>query len=330
MSSASSPHIRILVTGADGFVGRHLTAALAALPEHHEIIAGIYRSKVSEPTRNTRYIQFDVTDPDQVHSVIGTEQPTHLFHLAGIAAPSEAERHIRKAWAVNFEGTLNVALAVAETAKQCRVIFCSSAEVYGDSFRSGQPLSEEAALDPANVYGVSKAAADLMIGQMAKQRLRAIRLRPFNHTGPGQSELFVVPAFASQIAAIERGEQEPLIRVGTLTDRRDFLDVRDVVNAYVHAILRFDNLPNGCVLNIATGSAISIAEILKIMLSLSSKKIQIAQDPARIRKSSTPIVSGNADAARRLLGWAPRVEIAATLASVLNWCRQVRSVNCPA
>ena len=114
MSSASSPRIRILVTGANGFVGRHLTAALAALPDYHEIIAGIYGSKVPEPTRNMRYIQFDVTDSDQVHSIIGAEQPTHLFHLAGIAAPSEAERHIRKAWAVNFEGTLNVALAVAE------------------------------------------------------------------------------------------------------------------------------------------------------------------------------------------------------------------------
>jgi GDP-4-dehydro-6-deoxy-D-mannose reductase len=326
MSAASSPRIRILVTGANGFVGRHLTAALAALPDHHEIIAGIYGSEAPEPSRNTRYIQFDVTDPDQVHSVIGAEQPTHLFHLAGIAAPSEAERHIRKTWAVNFGGTLNVALAVAETAKQCRFMFCSSAEVYGDSFRSGQPLSEEAALDPASVYGVSKAAADLMVGQMAKQGLRAIRLRPFNLTGPGQSELFVVPAFASQVDAIERGEQEPVIRVGTLTDRRDFLDVRDVVSAYVQAIMHFDSLPNGCALNIATGSAISIAEILKIILSLSSKKIEIVQDSARIRKSSIPIASGNADAARRLLGWAPRIEIAATLASVLDYYRQVQSV----
>ena len=323
MSSASSPRIRILVTGANGFVGRHLTAALAALPDQPEIIAGILRSEAPRPTRNTRYIQFDVTDPDQVYSVIRAEQPTHLFHLAGIAAPSEAERHIRKAWAVNFEGTLNVALAVAETAKQCRFLLCSSAEVYGDSFKSEKPLSEAAVLDPANVYGASKAAADLMIGQMAKQRLRAVRLRPFNHTGPGQSGLFVVPAFASQIAAIERGEQEPVIRVGTLTDSRDFLDVRDVVNAYVQAIMRFDSLPNGCALNIATGSAISIAEILKIMLALSSKKIEIVQDPARVRKSDIPIVSGYADAARRLLGWAPRIEIAATLASVLDCYRQV-------
>jgi GDP-4-dehydro-6-deoxy-D-mannose reductase len=327
MSAAPFPPSRILITGADGFVGRHLTATLAALPDHHEIIAGIYGSKVPEATRNTRYVQLDVTDPDEVRSVISAEKPTHLFHLAGIAAPAEAERQIRKTWAVNLEGTLNLALAVAEMAKQCRFLFCSSSEVYGDSFKSRQPLSEAAPLDPANVYGVSKAAADLMIGQMAKQGLRAIRLRPFNHTGPGQGVSFVVPSFASQIAAVERGEQGPVIKVGSLSGRKDFLDVRDVVNAYVQAILRFDSLPNGCALNIATSNAVSIAELLKILLSLSSKKIAVMEDPARVRKSNVSVASGNADLARNLLGWAPRIEIAATLASVLEFYRQKGSAN---
>lgn len=314
---------RILVTGANGFVGRHLVAALAAPGQNCEIIAGTHDSISVRQPPDVRCVQLDVTDDAQVRSVIADEQPTHLFHLAGIASPMEAERDTRKTWDVNVFGTLNVAMAVAETAKQCRFVLCSSAEVYGESFRSAQPLTEEAAFNPTNVYGASKAAADLMVGQMAKRGVRAIRLRPFNHTGPGQSDRFVAPAFASQIAAIERGEQEPIIKVGSLTSYRDFLDVRDVVDAYVRAIVHFDSLPNGCALNIATGSPVQISEILNILLSLSSKKIEIAEDTSRAPKNGIARVSGNADSMKRLLGWVPRIDIHSTLASVLNFWRQV-------
>jgi GDP-4-dehydro-6-deoxy-D-mannose reductase len=160
-----------------------------------------------------------------------------------------------------------------------------------------------------------------MVGQMAKQGLRAIRLRPFNHTGPGQSEHFVVPAFAAQIAKIERGEQEPVIHVGSLTSRRDFLDVRDVVDAYVRAVLRFDDLPVACALNVASGRAISMGKILDILLAMSSKTVEVRQDTSRLRNNDASVIIGDASRARRLLDWHPRIDITATLGAVLDHYR---------
>ena len=324
--SAQTGRFRVLVTGGDGFVGRHLVRALAAaLPDRSEVIVGSLARDASPDTGPARQVALDITDADEVRAVIAAEQPTHLFHLAAIAAVSTAQRNVRQTWAVNFGGTLNIAIAVSEAAPACRVLYCSSAEVYGANFRSGLALSENAPLDPINPYGASKAAADLMIGQMSRQGLRAIRLRPFNHIGPGQRRHFVVPDFASQIAAIEHGTQEPVMRVGNLTARRDFLDVRDVVDAYVRAVLRFDDLPPGEPINIASGRAISIRDVLDILVSLSSKKIEIVEDPALMRSNDTPVVVGDAGRARGLLGWAPRLSISDTLAAVLDDCRGARS-----
>src|SRR5262245_48408597 len=203
-----APPTRVLVTGGDGFVGRHLVGALAAaLPAGHEIIVGEH-SPPTEPSA-VRRVVLDVTDADQVCAVLSAEQPTHVFHLAATAAVQAASRDLRRTWAVNFGGALNVALGIAEAAPECRLLFCSSAQVYGARFKSGRPLDESAARDPVDPYGTSKAAADIMVGDMARQGLRAIRLRPFNHTGAGQGAGFVVPDFAMQIVRIERGEQPP-------------------------------------------------------------------------------------------------------------------------
>ena len=224
-----------------------------------------------------------------------------------------------------ISGGGNVDLAIKAGAPACRLIFCSSAQVYGGSFRSGKPLAEDAPLDPENIYASSKAAADLLIGQMAKDGLRAVRLRPFNHTGPGQLPDLAAASFASQIAAIERGEQEPVMKVGNLSMRREFLDVRDVVDAYVKAIQRFDSLLNGSVFNIASGDAIEVDAILKILLAMSSRKINLAPDPQRMRPNDTPVMVGNAEALRRALNWRPRRKLADTLKSVLDYYRDPQS-----
>ncbi len=192
-------------------------------------------------------------------------------------------------------------------------------------FRSGKPLAEDAPLDPENIYASSKAAADIFVGQMAKDGLRAIRLRPFNHTGPGQPPELVVPSFAAQIASIERGEQEPVIRVGNLSIRREFLDVRDVVDAYVRAIQRFDSLPNGAVFNIASGKAISVDAILEMLLTMSTKEIKVMPDPERIRPHDTPVMLGDATAARGALEWWPRRGVKDTLKSVLDYYRELQA-----
>jgi GDP-4-dehydro-6-deoxy-D-mannose reductase len=314
------------VTGGNGFVGRHLVKALAALGPQYEVVAG--RDHADATAAASRAVSLDVTNLEQVRTVIAAEQPSHLVHLAAITAVPEAQRNIRRAWDVNFGGTLNIATALADIAPQCRLIFCSSSEVYGGSFRTGLPLDETALLDPLGVYGATKAAADLMIGQMARQDLRAIRVRPFSHTGPGQSESFVAAAFAAQIARIERGEQPPRMMVGNLKSRRDFLDVRDVIDFYLRAIVRFDEIPNGSAINVASGQSLAIEDILTILLSMSDKDIEVAVDPERLRSSETnsEAVVGDAALARRLLGWQPRFDIRQTLQTVIDDFR-ARRVN---
>jgi len=296
-------------------------ALSAALPDG-EIIVGTLAG-VPPHSGGARRIALDITDAERVRMVLAAERPTHVFHLAAIAAVQTARLDVRQTWAVNFGGAFNVALAVAEIIPDCRLLYCGSAQVYGGNFRAGHAVDESTAFDPIDAYGASKAAADLMIGQMAKQGLRAIRLRPFNHTGAGQGKGFVVPDFAAQIAAIERGEQEPVIKVGNLESRRDLLDVHDVADAYVRAVLHFNEIPPGAAINVASGEAISVGQILSMLLSLSPRSIEVVQDAERVRSSDISVIRGDASLARRLLGWKPQRAIADTLRAVLEHYREL-------
>jgi GDP-4-dehydro-6-deoxy-D-mannose reductase len=317
----SSTPARLLVTGATGFVGRHLVDRLSeTLPETEILLADRHGESVGDH-RKRRFVRLDVTDADEVERLIRTEQPTHIVHLAAVAAVTAANSDQRLAWNVNFGGTQNLALAISAFAPDCRLLYCSSAEVYGASFWSGQPIDETALLDPVNPYGAAKAAADIMLGQMARGSLRVLRLRPFNHTGPGQAPQFAIPAFASQIAKIERGEQEPVIRVGDLSSRRDFLDVRDVVDAYVRTLLRFDDLQNGAAINIASGIARPMQDALDRLLALTSSRIEVMVDPQRLRPNDTPVAFGNAARAAEWLDWRPAHDWPDTIASVLDYWR---------
>ncbi|OYU87878.1 MAG: hypothetical protein CFE29_20865 [Bradyrhizobiaceae bacterium PARB1] len=315
--------MRVLVTGANGFVGGHLIQKLKViLPGDSCLVLADRAAGRSIDQPNCKRIRLDITDTDEVKRVIQSEQPTHIVHLAAVAAVTAANRDVRLAWKVNFRGTQNIALTVSDFAPECRLLYCSSAEVYGASFKSNAALDESALLQPVNPYGAAKAAADIMLAQMALGGLRVLRLRPFNHTGTGQSTEFVIPAFAAQIARIERGEQEPVIRVGDLRSRRDFLDVRDVVAAYAATLVRFDDLPNGAAINIASGEARSIQNALDILVSQSQVKIEVAVDPTLLRPNDTPLVLGNASRAQAWLGWSPKHRWEATLEAVLNEWRQ--------
>jgi GDP-4-dehydro-6-deoxy-D-mannose reductase len=322
--------LKVLVTGAGGFVGHHLIAALdKVLAPGSEIVAGYSKATASAPVQGegvatrigVRAVGLDVTDDVQVSGVLRAERPTHVVHLAAIAAVTAATRDPRMTWNVNLNGTLNIALAVRAECPECRIVFSGSSEIYGASFKAGLPLDESSELQPVNPYASSKAAADLMLGQMARQGLKAIRLRPFNHTGPGQSEDFAIPSFAAQIARIERGLSEPAIRVGSLDAMRDFLDVHDVVDAYVAAVLRADDLPVGCVMNLASGKPRRIGDMLDSLLAMSDTRIEVTPDPARFRPSDTPLVVGDSRRAHALLGWQPRRDIEDTLRSVLDYWR---------
>jgi GDP-4-dehydro-6-deoxy-D-mannose reductase len=206
------------------------------------------------------------------------------------------------------------------------MLFASSADAYGASFKSGQALNEQAPLAPLNIYGHTKAAADFALGGMAAQGLRVVRLRPFNHTGPGQMPDFVIPAFARQIARAAAGLQPPLLEVGNLETWRDFLDVRDVCAAYIACITRRDRLAPGTILNVASGIPRRVGDLLTDLASLAGLSIEIKVDVSRVRQADITRACGDASRAHELLDWTPSVPWAQTLRDVLDdWQNRINA-----
>lgn len=312
---------RILITGGGGFVAPYLAAAVdEAFGPAAEIILADRRSKVG-PDVSYRRILLDVSDRDAVSTVIRNFEPTHLIHLAAVSSLPSASADPEAAWRVNVHGTLHIANAILDFAPDCTLHFVSSCQVYGNTAKLGRALRETDLLQPTSEYGVTKAAADLAVGAMAQRGLKTIRFRPFNHTGPGQTENFVLPNFAAQIARIEAGLSDPVIKVGNLNARRDFLDVRDVASAYVKGMQHVDSLSSGEILNVASGEAYRIADLLHEMVALSSAKITIVVDPARVRAAEIAQFSGNADQITSRLMWRPRRSVSDLLADLLAHAR---------
>ncbi len=295
---------RILVTGAAGFVAAHLVPALRrALPQCELILCG-------------DGVALDITDAGAVAELVRAQSPDACIHLAAVSAVPAANRDPGLAWRVNLHGTLALAEAILAHAPACRLLFVSSAEVYGASFRAGTKLDESAAAAPMNTYAATKAAADLALGAMVGGGLQVLRLRPFNHTGPGQSADLSVPAFARQIARIKAGLQPPVMQVGALDARRDFLDVRDVCAGYV-ACLQAE-LPPGSILNFASGVPRQIGEVLHAMFDLAGVHPEVTTGKALLRPSDTPIACGDSGRAAALLGWHPAIAWEQTLRDVLD------------
>jgi len=311
--------MRTLLTGASGFVGPYVVASLRQLCGDIDVLA---TAKAAAMHASIGPIEsLDITDKAAIAITIRRFMPTCIIHLAGIAAPMTANSNPGEAWQIHVEGTLNLAHSILTHAPECVLVFVGSGLVYGASANSGLPLDETALLDPMDDYAVTKAAADLALGALARRGLKCIRLRPFNHTGPGQDISFVVPGFAMQIARIEAGIQPPLMHIGNLDSKRDFLDVRDVAVAYVLAAKKAAELRSGIILNIASGTAFRIRDLLDRLLALSSAQIQIEQDQARMRPVDLPHIAGDASLARRLLAWVPQYDMDATLRDVLADCR---------
>jgi GDP-4-dehydro-6-deoxy-D-mannose reductase len=267
---------------------------------------------------------FDVTDAQATETAVLAARPDACLHLAAVSAVAEARREPDLAWRVNLHGTLNLARAIIAHAPECLFLFTSSADAYGGSFRSGRPADEATPLAPLNTYAATKAAADLAVGAMAAEGLRAIRLRAFNHTGAGQTEAFALPAFARQMALIAAGRQDAVLYVGALDPRRDFLDVRDVCAAYALCVARGGELPAGTILNIASGIPRRLGDVLAEMMALARIEARIETDAARLRPTDIATACGDAAAARRLLGWEPRIPWDQTLRDVLeDWTERI-------
>ncbi|MBN9009349.1 MAG: NAD-dependent epimerase/dehydratase family protein [Rhizobiales bacterium] len=303
----------VLITGAGGFVGRHLAAALAGR-QARVISTGF-------PDGGDDDEPMDVTSAASVRATLDRVRPAAIVHLAGITAKATADRDPDRAWDVNVNGTVNVAEAILDLVPKCRLIFVSSSEVYGRSFASGLPLAETAPLSPMTTYARTKAAAEERITTLCGRGLRATRLRPFNHFGPGQRPDFAIASFANQIARIEAGLQAPELHVGDLSSARDFLDVRDVVAAYLAVLDGFDTLPTNSVFNVASGVATPVQAILDMLLGMARRPIRVVADAARMRVDEVPVARGDASALTRAAGWKPVRALADSLRDTLAFFR---------
>ena len=324
MSLADKSLPRILITGATGFVGPVLLNALkTGFFRDAELFVWEYN-----PDGETVGNQFnvDICSRQAVFSSIAAIRPTHVIHLAAQSHVPTSFAQPELTWNINVMGTLYLFEAITTYVPEAGILIISSSEVYGKSFQAGIALDENALLQPQNPYAASKAAADLMAGQYASQGLHVLRIRPFNHVGPGQREEFVVSSFAAQIARIEAGLQSPVLHVGNLQAQRDFLDVRDVVRAYVLALEHIFDLPTGLVLNICSGVPQKIEELLFSLLAQASLSIKVEVDTARMRPSDIPLAVGIAGLAKQHLGWQAEIGFEETLVAVLDdWRAKVHS-----
>ena len=292
--------MRALVTGGHGFVGRWLCAHLEAKGD--EVVA---------PHAD----EVDVTDLPAVRSFVAAARPEAVYHLAGVASVAESWKHPETALEVNAGGTLAVVEAARALENPPRVLVVSSAEVYGAVGPEAQPISEDAPLRPVSPYAASKVAAEYVALQaFLGHGLPVVRVRPFNHVGPGQSPGFVVAALARRIAEAARNGDDTLA-VGNLTPRRDFTDVRDVVRAYRLLVLHGEA---GEAYNVCSGRDVMVAELVDRLMALAGVSLKLEPDPTLVRPVDVPVLRGDASRLHGLTGWRPELALDATLADVLD------------
>lgn len=316
--------MKVLITGAGGFVAPYAAQAFTTRFPGVEIV-GTNLSGDARPGFSV-VTALDVADADAVVAALEAMRPTHVLHLAGVAAPQQANSDPQAAWRINLLGTLALGRAILSVSPGAILLNAGSALAYGDSAKRAAPLDEEAAFAPLDDYGATKAAADLALGALARRGLKVVRLRPFNHTGAGQSEDYAIPAFAAQIAAIEAGERAPTIRVGDLEAQRDFCDVADIADAYALAAgaAAEGRIAPGRAFNLCSGRALPMRAVLDMLLAMSSARVEVVNDPARMRPSDIPRMIGDPRRAEAELGWRAAIPFERTLASVLDAQRRRR------
>lgn len=318
------PHtpLKILVTGSGGFAGSHLVEYLLSEFGDRVRVWGCERSltRRSAAPAGLMMLHADLLDAEATRAVIAQVQPDRIYHLAGQATVGESWARPWETYEVNLRTQLNLFEAVLAEGLRPRILTLGSMEEYGRVDASDLPIRETQPFRPDSPYGVSKVAQDLMGQQyFLSRQLPVVRVRPFNHIGPRQSNRFVAAAFASQIAAIEAGRQPPVVYVGNLAARRDFTDVRDMVRAYVLAL---EYGEPGDVYNIGSGRSRSIRELLDFLLSCATCPIRVEIDPARLRPVDIPDVVCDASKFRARTGWTPRLTFEQSLSDLLDYERQ--------
>lgn len=313
----------VLVTGADGFVGEHLlmylldqgekvAASALTLPPTRSVLSASQMAAVD-------WKAADVRDHAALFRVLAAIQPDRIYHLAGFASGGQARDRAGSAMRINAEGTVNLCEAVLAVMEDFpdfdpRIMVMGSGDAYGDAAIGGENLREDMSLRPVSVYGLSKACQELVAHTYRRAHgLRTVVARGFNLVGPGQSEVFVVPDFSHQVAAIVAGERDPRLNVGNLNVERDFLDVRDGVRAFT--MMMGLEAPEAAY-NVCSGRPIAIRRILDWILDEAGIEAEVRTDPEKVREEEVPRIAGDSSRLRRDTGWAPEREIEATVREV--------------
>jgi GDP-4-dehydro-6-deoxy-D-mannose reductase len=290
---------RVLVTGADGFVGRHLIAHLEVSGDN---VTGIDRDH-------------DVTNAATMRDLFDDLRPDIIFHLAALTHVGDSWQQASEFTRVNVVGTQRVLDAAFAANPESTTLVISSSEVYGVVREEDQPLEESFRVAPANPYSSSKVEAERVAHEAVRTRhQRVVVARPFNHLGPGQSPTFVVPALVTRLlAARENGDEE--VPVGDLSPRRDFSDVRDVVRAY-RLLAEFG--VSGEIYNVASGHDVSINDIAEQLVAAIAPNVELVVDPSLLRPVEIPVSRGNFDKLHQATGWSPRIALHDSLRDVVD------------
>lgn len=305
--------MRVLVTGADGFVGRHLVAALRSAG--HRVVEAVLRPAAESGPGIRR---LDVTDAAACRAVFRDTRPTHVVHLAAVSSVKFSLDHPEATERINVGGTRNILAAARALAPLPRVLLIGSSDEYG--INDGNPLAEcpVSALHPTSPYARSKVEVERLVEAEPYLRAMTIRTRSFPHFGPGQSTLAVTAYFASIIVAIERGEHRPVLPVGNLDVIRDYTDVLDVVRAYT---LLLERGAPGEVYNVCSGRGVAIRTLLEQLIALAGVPLRIEADATRLRHNEIPKLVGDYTKLRKTTGWEPTIPLADSLRDILAWWR---------
>jgi len=314
--------MRVFITGATGFAGSHLVDQLLAKgQEVFALVHGATSHQQLPAHEAVHEIEGDLLQLGSLKDAVAAAQPDVIYHLAGQAYPALSWKNPALTLAINTGGTANVLEAAVQVGRP-RVVVVTSAEIYGPVTEAMLPLTEDTLVAPRHPYGISKQAAGELVRVYWQQyQLPAVEARPFNHIGPRQAAGFVVPDFASQLAAIKLGQREPVMAVGNLDAQRDFTDVRDVAAAYQALAER--GTPGEAYL-ICSGQPVSIRELLETLSELAGTAVEVTNDPARMRPSDTPVLYGSYAKILGETGWQPRVELRQSLADALeDWTERL-------
>lgn len=309
-------NIKALVIGATGFVGSYLIEEIKNSLLCNVIATNLEREMIYQ--NNIILKKLDILDYNSVFSLINENKPEYIFHLAAQSSVSLAWKKPELTADININGSLNILEAVKNINYNPKILMIGSGEEYG--YIEKVPITEETPLKPGNIYAVTKACQNMISRVYCKAYdMKVIMVRSFNHIGPNQSSTFVISDFCKQVAEIEKGVKSPILKVGNLNAKRDFLDVRDVVRAYTK-LIQFGK--SGETYNVGRGQAVKISEVLNIILKNSNKEINVEIDKNKLRPLDVPIIEPSIGKIYRATGWKPEIPLEESIKDILTYWRK--------